>query len=69
MHTLYAVLLECCQESEQCEHLNHSKFRFQPTLINNTRSRPSHEADQAVSMVSNLFQVERDRHDHDHYGH
>jgi hypothetical protein len=41
----------------------------QPTLTNNTRSRPRHEVGQAVSMVSALFQVERDRHDDDHYSH
>jgi hypothetical protein len=38
-------------------------------LTNNTRSRPRHEVDQAVFMVSALFQVQRDRHDHDHYSH
>ena len=35
---------------------------FQATLTNNTRRRPWHEVDQAVSMVSALFQVERDSH-------
>jgi hypothetical protein len=63
------VLLECCQESYQCENLNHGKFRFQPTLTNNTRSKPRNEVDKAVSMVSALFQVERDRNYHDHYCH
>ena len=55
IHTLYAVLLECCQESLQRELLNHVKFRSQPTLTNNPRSRARHELDQAVSMVSALF--------------
>ena len=43
IHTPYAVLLECCQESLQCEHLNHVKTR--------------HEVNQAVSMVFALFQA------------
>ena len=64
IHTLYAVPQECCQESYQCEHLDHVKFRSQPTLNVNSRSRPRHEVDQDVSMVSALFQVERDKYDH-----
>ena len=47
----------------------HVKFRSQPTLINNPRSRPIHGVDQAVSIVSALFQVERDIYDHHLYGH
>ena len=62
IHTLYTVLLEYCQDSLQCEHLNHVKFRSQPTLNNNPRSRTGHKVDQA--MVSALFQVQRDRYDH-----
>ena len=57
IHTPYAVLLECCQESLQCENLNHVKFRSQPTLTTNSRSRPRHEEDQAVSMVSALLKI------------
>jgi hypothetical protein len=67
IHTAYAVLLECCQESLQCENLNHVKFCSQPTLITNSRSRPRHEEDQAVSMVSALLKVKRDK--YDHYSH
>jgi hypothetical protein len=39
-------------------------FRSQPILTNNQRIRSSHKVDQAVSMVSALFQVQRDRYDH-----
>jgi hypothetical protein len=56
MHTLYAVPLECCHVRLQCEHMHHVKFCSQTTLTNNTRSMPRHEVDQAVSMVSALFQ-------------
>lgn len=58
------MLLECCQESLQCENLDHVKFRFQPTLTTNSRSRPRHEEDQAVSTVSALLKVQRDKYDH-----
>ena len=56
IHTLYAVPLDCCQVRLQCEHMYHVKFCSQKALTNNTRSMPKHEVDQAVSMVSALFQ-------------
>ena len=67
IHKPYAVLLECCQESLQCENLNQVKFRSQPTLTTNSRSKARHEEDQAVSMVSALLKVQRDK--YNHYSH
>jgi hypothetical protein len=62
-YPICSALSECCQESFLCEILNIVKFRSQPTLNSISMRRWRHEVDQAISKISSLFQVQRDRYD------